>query len=153
MVSGYGKTFENPARDTGEPGLLGVGLAHRFTHGIPPPSWSVELGGALPTPARLCLRISLLRLRRIEPAVRITLTAQARIGGLGGALLGIALRVPTELKKRAEEVAVVPARHGDVSRRRLARDEAPLRLVAQHRDELGTIVGLFAQRLIRDDDG
>src|SRR5262249_28974833 len=36
--------------------------------------------------------------------------------------------------------------------RRLARDEAALGLVVQHRDKLGAIVGLGAQRLVRDDD-
>src|SRR5581483_6889396 len=37
-------------------------------------------------------------------------------------------------------------------RRRLARDEPALGLVAEHRDEFGAIIGLAAQRLVRDDD-
>src|ERR1051326_849578 len=36
--------------------------------------------------------------------------------------------------------------------RRPARYESALRLVAQHRDELGAIVGLAAERLVRPDD-
>src|SRR6185295_10609751 len=35
---------------------------------------------------------------------------------------------------------------------RLARYKPALRLVAEHRDKLSAIVGLFTQRLIRDDD-
>ena len=33
-----------------------------------------------------------------------------------------------------------------------ARDEAALRMIVQHRDELGTIVCFFAQRFVRNDD-
>ena len=36
--------------------------------------------------------------------------------------------------------------------RRPSRYEAALRLVAEHRNKLGAIVGLAAQRLVRDDD-
>ena len=63
---------------------------------------------------------------------------------LAGARTYIArLGVPIGLEKEAEAVVapVVGARNGDIDRR-LARDEAALRLVVQHRDELGAIVGL-----------
>src|SRR6202163_3931165 len=63
------------------------------------------------------------------------------------------LRVRIALEKEAE-AAVAPgvaARNGDIDRRP-ARHEAALGLVVQHRDELGAIVGLAAQRLVRDDD-
>src|SRR6185503_4276392 len=69
-------------------------------------------------------------------------TAPARIDGL---------RVPTGLEERVEAV-VGGACDEDIGRGGLARDEAALRLIAQNRNELGAIVGLFAQRLIRDDD-
>src|SRR6266404_8035675 len=67
--------------------------------------------------------------------------APTRIASLG---------IPIGLEKRpvAPEVA---ARNGDISRRP-ARHKAALGLVVQHRDELGAMVGLAAQRLVRDDD-
>src|SRR6516165_7762221 len=70
--------------------------------------------------------------------------ARPRIAGLG---------VPIALEKGAEAAVapVVAARNGDIDRRP-ARHEAALGLVAQHRDELGAIVGLAAQRLVRDND-
>jgi len=55
------------------------------------------------------------------------------------------------LENKTEKVVAVAVRDLDIDRG-LARDEAALRLVAQHRDELGAIVGLRAQRLVRDDD-
>jgi hypothetical protein len=67
---------------------------------------------------------------------------------------GIAsLGTPIALKKEPEAVVVpdVVARNEGVGRG-LARYEATLRLIAQHRDKLGAIVGLGAQRLLRDDD-
>src|SRR5258705_13968653 len=65
--------------------------------------------------------------------------APTRIASLG---------IPIGLEKRpvAPEVA---ARNGDISRRP-ARHKAALGLVVQHRDELGAMVGLAAQRLVRD---
>src|SRR6266481_10124819 len=54
--------------------------------------------------------------------------------------------VPIALEKGAEAI-VSP----DIAAR-LARHKAALGLVVQHRDELGAIVGLAAQRLVRDDD-
>jgi hypothetical protein len=61
------------------------------------------------------------------------------------------LEVPIPPVKK--EVVVVPAvARNEGFGRRVARDEAALGLVVQHRDELGAIVGLGAQRLIRDDD-
>src|SRR5499427_4642048 len=70
--------------------------------------------------------------------------AQTSIGRLG---------VPTALEKEAEAVVapVVAARNGDIDRRP-AHQEAALGLVVEHRDELGAIVGLAVQRLVRDDD-
>src|SRR5215831_19099083 len=66
--------------------------------------------------------------------------ARTRIPGLG---------VPIALEKGAEAlVAPVVAARDD---RRPARLETALGLVVQHRDELGAIVGLAAQRLVRDD--
>ena len=56
-----------------------------------------------------------------------------------------------EKRPRVFVAPVVAAVNGDIIRRQ-ARHEAALRLVVQHRDELGAIVGLAAQRLVRDDD-
>src|SRR5207245_1496549 len=69
------------------------------------------------------------------------------------ARLGLELGTPIALEKQAEAIVAldVVARNEDIGRRP-ARYEAALRLVVQHRDELGAIVGLFAQRLVRDDD-
>src|SRR5215469_11715629 len=84
--------------------------------------------------------------------------AGARTSGLG---------VPITLVKEAESVVtpIVAARKGAIDRaalglvsrngdidRRPAHQEAALGLVVKHRDELGAIVGLAAQRLVRDDD-
>src|SRR4029078_1449632 len=93
-------------------------------------------------PARWHLRIGLSR-RRVELAA-----APAHIAGL---VAGLGL--PTALEKRVEAVvAPETAVLGEDIGRRPARHEAALRLVAQHRDELGAIVGLAAQRLVRNDD-
>jgi hypothetical protein len=55
-------------------------------------------------------------------------------------------------KKKPKLVApVVAARNGDTDRRP-AHQEAALGLVVEHRDELGAMVGLAAQRVVRDDD-
>src|SRR3989440_12780589 len=68
---------------------------------------------------------------------------------LAGARTRIArLGVPIGLEKDEAVVApVVAARNGDLDRR-LASNKAALGLVVQHRDELGAIVGLAAQRLV-----
>src|SRR5260370_41763944 len=65
----------------------------------------------------------------------------------------VSLGVPIGLEKGAEAVVVpaVAARNGVIIRRQ-ARHKAALGLVVQHRDELGAIVGLAAQGLVRDDD-
>src|ERR1700704_2269789 len=79
------------------------------------------------------------------PLHRIIVLAAAppRIGSLG---------IP-RLEKGPRAVVVPEIAAGSESiGRRLARDEAALRLVAQYRDKLGAIVGLAAQRLVRDDD-
>src|SRR5262249_20184537 len=70
---------------------------------------------------------------------------------LAGALTPIGrLGVPVALEKKAE-APVVAARNADIDRRP-AHQETTLGLVVEHRDELGVIVGLAAQRLVRDDD-
>src|SRR6516164_4091345 len=107
-----------------------------------------DLSAALPLlPARLHLIIILAGLHLII----ILATARARIASLG---------VPTALEKRIARLGIEPgavvtpgaaARNGDIDRRS-ARDKAALGLVVQHRDELGAIIGLAAQRLVRDDD-
>jgi hypothetical protein len=62
------------------------------------------------------------------------------------------LRVPgLEKGSRVVVAPVVAAINGDIIRRQ-ARHKAALRLVVQNRDELGAIIGLAAQRLVRDDD-
>src|SRR6516164_10073193 len=61
------------------------------------------------------------------------------------------LGLPIGLEKGCVVAPVVVVRNGDISRR-LARHKAALRLVVQHRDELGAIVGFLAERLVRDDD-
>src|SRR5262249_59536840 len=68
--------------------------------------------------------------------------APTRIGRLG---------VPIALEKEAEAIVapIVAARNGDIDRRP-AHQEAALRLVVEHHDELGAIVGLAAQRLVPD---
>src|SRR5215468_12177552 len=86
--------------------------------------------------------------RVLPPALlhRLIVLAGARtsIGRLG---------VPIALEKEAEAVVapVVAARNWEIDRRP-AHQEAALGLVVEHRDELGAIVGLAAQRLVRDDD-
>src|SRR5258708_35368165 len=63
------------------------------------------------------------------------------------------LRVRIALEKEAE-AAVAPggaARNGDIDRRP-ARHEAALGLGVQHRDELGAIVGVAAQRVAGGED-
>src|SRR6516225_5843805 len=66
--------------------------------------------------------------------------ARTRIGSLG---------VPVVAREKEAEAIV--ARNGDIDRRP-AHQEAALGLVVEHRDELGAVVGLAAQRLVRDDD-
>src|SRR6516225_533312 len=63
------------------------------------------------------------------------------------------LGVPIALGKKAEAVVapVVATRNGEIDRR-LTIQKAALGLVVEHGDELGAIVGLAAQRLVRDDD-
>src|SRR5215469_11847733 len=63
------------------------------------------------------------------------------------------LRAPIGLEKEAEAFVapVVASRNTDIDRRS-AHQEAALGLVVEHSDELGAVVGLAAQRLVRDDD-
>src|SRR4051794_7955117 len=63
----------------------------------------------------------------LHRAIVLTAATPARI---------IGLRTGIALEKEAEAV-VVAARHAVIDDRRPARDEAALRLVGQHRDELG----------------
>src|SRR5437879_5545392 len=87
---------------------------------------------------------------RVLPPARLDRTivlaaAATHIAGLG---------VPIALEIEETETVValdVVARNEDISRRP-ARYKAALGLITQHRDELGAIVGLAAQRLVRDDD-
>src|SRR5262249_55630283 len=80
-------------------------------------------------------RRRLLRIVRAAPPTRI-------------AILG----VPIALEEGAAVVAPEIVARNEVIGRGLTRYEAALGLVAQHRDKLGAIVGLGAQRLVRDDD-
>src|SRR2546430_16512700 len=86
-----------------------------------------------------CRVLPLARLHRLI----VLAGARARVARLG---------IPIALGKEAEAVVtpVVAARNGDIDRRS-ARHETALGLVVQHGDELGAIVGLAAQRLVRDD--
>src|SRR5450631_1680418 len=78
------------------------------------------------------------------PLTIVLAAARARISSWG---------VRIALETKAEEVvgSGVIACNESIGRRP-ARYEAALGLIAQHRDELGAIVGLAAQRLVRDND-
>src|SRR5882757_6367456 len=78
--------------------------------------------------------------------------APARIGSLG-LRLRLRLWLPAALEVEEAKTVFAGTVGCNIDRGRgLARDEAALGLVAQHRDELGAVVGLGAQRLVRDDD-
>src|SRR5258707_8058632 len=80
---------------------------------------------------------------RLHVAIGLA-AAPSRINGLGSGI---------GLKKEAEAFAAPGAAFRNVTiDRRPARHEAALGLVVQRRDELGAIVGLAAQRLVRDND-
>src|SRR5213079_3218631 len=81
------------------------------------------------------------------PLTIILAAARARNASLG---VPIALEIE-EAEAEAVVARFVAARNEGIGRRP-ARHEAALGLVVQHRDELGAIVGLAAQRLVRDDD-
>src|SRR6185312_9397772 len=81
-------------------------------------------------------------LRPRLPCVPLALT------GITTARVRIVSRGLSE-QKSEETAAIVRDR---IFGRGLARDKAALRLVVQHRDELGAVIGFFAQRLVRDDD-
>src|SRR5829696_7439826 len=90
-------------------------------------TWSWICRAALPpaTPLRLTIRLA----------------APARIGRLQASI---------GLEKESKTVV---ARDLHIHRGRArTRDEAALRLMAQNRDEFGAVVGLGAQRFVRDDD-
>src|SRR5579862_2042609 len=107
---------------------------------------------------------------RTAPALLYLLALLRRVIGLAGtpanAGLGLRRRLRFVLLEERTKAAVTAAeetaqavidkglavRNHVGRRRRFARDEAALRLVAQHHHELGAIVGLFAQRLVGDDD-
>jgi hypothetical protein len=80
--------------------------------------------------------------RGLPPALlhRLIELAGARIGRSG---------VPFALEKKP---SLFSSCRSGVIDRRPAHQEAALGLVVEHRDELGAIVGLAAQRLVRDDD-
>jgi hypothetical protein len=85
----------------------------------------------------------------LRAACCLTTSAVASVDSIGGAPTRIGrLGVPIALEKEAEAVV---ARNGNIDRRP-AHQEAALGLVVEHRDELGAVVGLAAQRLVRDDD-
>src|SRR6516225_6123996 len=63
----------------------------------------------------------------------------------------VAAHVPIAPEKKAVVAPDVVARKVAIGGR-LARYKSALRLVAQHRDEFGAIVGLATERLVRDDD-
>src|SRR5438132_9956259 len=104
-------------------------------------------GASLPArlrPIDRSRRIARLRLvARLLLIIVLAAAAPARIDGLGSGI---------GLKKEAKTLAAPGAAFRNVDGRRLARNEAALRLVAQDSYELGAIVGLLAQRLVRDDD-
>src|SRR5580704_5442136 len=81
--------------------------------------------------------------RVLSPALShlriVQAAAPTRIAGLG---------VPIALEKVTPDIAD----RSEGIRRRPARYKAALGLVVQHRDELGAIVGLAAQRLVLYDD-
>src|SRR5689334_5866461 len=89
------------------------------------------------------------------PLLRRIIILAAALIALGGRRVTL-LRLRLLLEEEKAGAVAVPAvviGNKHVGRRsRLACDEAALRLVVQHRDELGAIVGLLAQRLVRDDD-
>src|SRR5471030_1039609 len=78
----------------------------------------------------------------LMPLTIVLAAARARISCWG-------VRIALEIK--AEEVVASDVRDRGIGRR-LARYKAALGLIAQHRDKLGAVVGLAAQRLVRDDD-
>src|SRR6516165_187408 len=93
-----------------------------------------------------------LGIRAVSAACRVLPPALLhRLIVVAGALTPIGrLGVPVALEKEAEAVvAPIVATRDDC---RPAHQEAALGLVVEHRDELGAIVGLAAQRLVRDDD-
>src|ERR1700704_6152870 len=99
------------------------------------------------------IRGATMRLRTVCPVLlpaRLSLPIRLTAARTGISGLGLRFRI-ARLEEEAEEIIAVAARDLD-NGRGLARDEAALRLVAQHRDEFGAIVGLAAQRLVGDDD-
>src|SRR2546421_5925214 len=108
--------------------------AHRCGWRLRSPAWLLATQVGIATPTRIA------RLR-----ARAALRAPAALG-VPVALIRIPrLRAPAALGKPSEAVVAVGVRNEHVGGR-LARDEPALRLVAQHRDELGAVVGLGAQR-------
>src|SRR5256886_13314951 len=108
------------------------GIAEAFRHSLNRPKRPCGLSA-------VCRVLSPALLRLII----VLAAAPARIAGLGE-------RLGVGLEKGAEAVVApeVLVRNQDIDRG-LARHEAALGLIAQHRDELGSVVGLAAQRLRR----
>src|ERR1700753_2129924 len=76
-------------------------------------------------------------------------------------VVGLVVRIGPEQREESAAIAVVAIARAIVAgdaivlfhrRRRLARDETALGLIAQHRDEFGTIIGFGAERFVGDDD-
>src|SRR5579883_1587025 len=106
------------------------------------PTRSVHRAASPARPRALLSRIARRR-RIIVEAAASTYWSRGRIARL---------RVAVALEER-EKAAVAPdiaAARDEAIGRRLARDKAALRLIIEHRDELGAIVGLATQRFVRD---
>src|SRR4051812_18789562 len=94
--------------------------------------------------ARLpAVQLALARVAGLQPRIawvdvaRIVTGLQPRVRGL----------TPAAEERAEPAAAVVLACHVDVGGR-LARDEAALRLIVQHHDEFGAVVGFLTQRLV-----
>ena len=133
-----------------------------MTADIDRPGRSAALPLSPPAPLHLIIILAGLHL------IIILATAGTRIASLGVptalekgiARLGVPIALEKEIARLGilldkESGAVVTprpvARNGDIDRGP-ARHESTLGLIVQHRDELGAIICLAAERLVRDDD-
>src|SRR5260221_8390390 len=125
-----------------------MGGAKRYPSILPARRW-VSLRSTHPTKLECDFSFS----RRVSLPARLPLTIVRLRLHLTAAPLAWIYRLGFRTAPAEEAPAVVApiARNEDIGRG-LARDKAALGLIAQDRDELGAIVGLAAQRLVRDDD-